>query len=232
MPKAKSSSLFENIKSEYKYPFSDINHFLIGCILYLLSIFVLPWVLLYGYVVRVYRSSLKPKSVFPLFNDLKNLFIDGLKYVGVMLAYLSVHLITLMIGIYLIVSPYIASGSFPSIEDFNTAYIAAMSSPLMITSLVLFYVSYFFIPMALIQFVSTGSLKKAFNLRLLFNGLKRSMPAYLAVYLIVLAADYLIKLLSFNYYTSFIQPIIGFYFMVFGARLFAKVYKTSAGKTA
>lgn len=66
---------------------------LVGALLVLTSVLVFPAIVLNGYLVRVLRESGEPDPRLPAFTDWGELFVDGLKFATVNLAYGAVFLV-------------------------------------------------------------------------------------------------------------------------------------------
>lgn len=70
-----------------------LRNVLIGGAMLFLSFLVIPTVFVYGYLARVLRASSTGVSEAPDFDDWEGLFVEGLKQIGVVLAYLVVPLV-------------------------------------------------------------------------------------------------------------------------------------------
>lgn len=88
-----------------KYPvnYDDSGDYIIGGVLYFIAvIFVLPYVLIYGYLMEVLRTTVNGSEKPPSFSDISyvELALDGLKYAGIYLLYLSVPIILYFVSLY------------------------------------------------------------------------------------------------------------------------------------
>lgn len=104
---------------------------------------IVATVLIYGYFVRVLRSAARDEATPPVFDEWPEMLIDGIKYLGIFLAY---YFIPAMISIILL-----------AILGFDSIVGLLLMGLLMVVAMYLF-------PVALTNFALTDSIDKAFDL--------------------------------------------------------------------
>ena len=128
-----------------KYPTKaddEVRTYGIAVLLSYGSLLVVPAFFLLGYFVKVIRESTEGSEQIPKFEDFKTLFIDGVKFTGIMFAYFIVPVFVISL---------IESSGLQS-----TANLAA--APLLL-------LAFYLIPAAVVNFAKEDSLISAFNLR-------------------------------------------------------------------
>lgn len=99
-----------------------------------------------GYIYRITQFAVVKKQNLPDFNDIVNLFLSGIKYCIVSLAYNIIPLAVLIIGVML--APDYAYGGY-----------------LILLAMLLFVATYFLMIMALNNMIAYDQLSKAFDFR-------------------------------------------------------------------
>ncbi|MDS0294829.1 DUF4013 domain-containing protein [Halogeometricum luteum] len=133
---------------------------IIGGVLTLLSIFVLPVVIVQGYLVRVLESAAKGERAAPSFTDWGGLVVDGLKLLVVNLAYALVVVVPFF-GLAVVLG-VVGSLTSPSGDPS-----AAVGATFLLGSLVLALfglVVGYFAPAGFANFAVEGSLGAAFDI--------------------------------------------------------------------
>ncbi len=83
--------LYEMLSQSVRYPFSNVKRLLIlGIFIATGYVIIIPLIFALGYCMRIIESSLEGSPELPPFNAWKKMFIDGLKYILVLLVYLGV----------------------------------------------------------------------------------------------------------------------------------------------
>lgn len=100
-------------------------------------------ILIYGYLVRVLRSAARDEETPPVFDEWAEMLIDGIKYLGILLAY---YLIPGIISIILL-----------GMLGFDSIVGLLLMGILMVVAMYL-------LPVALTNFALTDSIDKAFDL--------------------------------------------------------------------
>ncbi len=128
-----------------KYPTEvedEVREYGIGILLHLGSIFLIPAFFLLGYFVKVVSQTLDGSEQIPRFENFTGLFIDGLKFTGILLTYIFI--------------PVFLASFIETIGTESAANIAVL--PLMLTT---FYLT----PSAIVNFARNDRMLSAFNLR-------------------------------------------------------------------
>lgn len=110
----------------------------LGIVGFIISLFIM------GYQYDIVKFSIDKKEDLPGFSDVKNLFVKGIKYFIVSLAYNIIPIIFLVAGVALV-------------GDSSILLIV------MAISMLLFIIAYFLLIMALNNMIAYDSLKKAFD---------------------------------------------------------------------
>ncbi len=182
----------ETFTDSLRYPFQDIKQFLILFILVLGTYYILiPIILVFGYLYRVIESTLQGSDQLPDFEGLKEISVNGLKYLGV---YLIIYRIPLFV-----LNMVLVTAGVPQILSSNL-----MNTIMAI--LVAFLVNIIFF-ISLARLVKENSFASAFHFKEIRGVIKtitwKKYLAYLAVYTIIfnllsilvnLATSYLVYL--------------------------------------
>ncbi len=110
----------------------------LGVVGFIITLFIM------GYQYDIVKFSIDKKEDFPGFRDVKNIFIKGIKYLLVSLAYNIIPILFLVGGVTLV-------------HDSSILLI------IMAISMLLFIIAYFLLIMALNNMIAYDSLKKAFD---------------------------------------------------------------------
>ena len=110
----------------------------LGIVGFIISLFIM------GYQYDIVKFSIDKKEDLPGFSDVKNIFVKGIKYFLVSLAYNIIPILFLVAGVTLV-------------GDSSILLIV------MAISMILFIIAYFLLIMALNNMVAYDSLKKAFD---------------------------------------------------------------------
>ena len=79
--------LGENIKDSIAYPISDFKNFIIFTVILLFSFLIIPIPFVAGYIYKVIAETIDGNDTLPEFDDFGDIFINGLKMIGIVLAY-------------------------------------------------------------------------------------------------------------------------------------------------
>ncbi len=91
--------LMDNIMDSIKYPLTEIKNFAILALIMISCILIIPIPLFAGYLYRIIQESAEGYNELPEFDDLGQMYIDGLKYIGVGIIYGIVVTIILFLAI-------------------------------------------------------------------------------------------------------------------------------------
>jgi hypothetical protein len=133
-----------------------VTTIIIGGVLSILSVFLLPAFLVFGYYGRVLRATAADESEPPVFDDWGDMFVDGLKLFAITLAYFLVPTIVLAIS---------AGGMIlAAISGSDAAIAGALGGALLGFSLaaILSLVAWYLVPAALANYARTDRLGSAF----------------------------------------------------------------------
>lgn len=110
----------EMVADSLKFPFSDVKRLLTLGILMATSILIIPAILAYGYNLRIIEYSFKDSNELPPFNEWLNMFVDGLKYIVVIIIYMGIPAIIGGIISAIIIMSIAFSGQVTSLNAFLT----------------------------------------------------------------------------------------------------------------
>ena len=172
-------------KDSFEFASKKISALLILGVLSFLNILIIPAIFFYGYNYRVVKlstqSMINGEDVPPEFNDFKRMFIDGLKYLIVYIAYVIIPIIVVLLSVH-----------------FHNGILLLIGFILMLIAMMLAYMA---IPnMA----ENDGSLKSAFAFSDLFNiissiGFVRYIAAFIGIalisFIVIIVVAFLVGLL-------------------------------------
>jgi hypothetical protein len=190
----------------------------IGGVLLITSIFIIPYLVLSGYLVRVIRSGARDRSQPPVFEEWRDLFIDGWILCGIQIIYGIVGF-----GIPAVVV-FVSSDLLQAVQSPDP--IASLSTDAMIV-LVFAYLFAFFASyvtfVALARFAHEHRFEAAFEMRTVFRTAFTSefFVAYvlsLSVGLILGAISALFSLLVVGLFLFFYTFVVAYYLIGRGYR--------------
>ncbi len=180
---------------KYSINFDKSINYIIGSILYIISsIFILPFILYYGYLIKVLRTTINGEEKPPSFTNITPylMIMDGLKYAAIYLVYL------LIVGI-----PYILLLNYSNIN------IIILDILLFATALI---ISYIFISSILVlsrtnKFIN--SFKLSYIKPILVSKSYFVAYSFVLILSIIISFAYLIGVL-----VLFFIPIIGWFLLI------------------
>lgn len=91
----------ENIADSFKYTFSDIKNLIIFMLIFMSCIIIVTIPLFLGYIYRITKETVEGSDVLPDFSDLGQMYIDGLKILGLGIIYviLIILVFSILMGI-------------------------------------------------------------------------------------------------------------------------------------
>jgi hypothetical protein len=132
---------------------------LIGGILSILGVFIIPSLIVQGYLIRVLRSAANDEQEPPVFEEWVELTIDGLKVIIVQLVYFIVPLIVLFAAI-----AFVGFGAFSASQGSNLgAGIGLIGGLVMLVGFLLMLVAAYLLPAALANFAYNDDFGAAFD---------------------------------------------------------------------
>lgn len=111
----------EIVSDSIKYPSSDWGKVLILGVIFIASILIVPIFLAYGYIFRIIKATLAGVDELPEFDEIGDMFVDGLKIFVVAIVY-SIPIMIVYGIIYVIAMGMISAASY---TDYTTASSAA-----------------------------------------------------------------------------------------------------------
>ncbi len=235
--------------AQIRFPFrgqAAQSRFLAGSGLMLAGMFVpiLPAILVYGYLLRVMRGSMRGEpSSLPAWDDWSTMLLDGLKATAIGLVYLLPGWLVMMAGfaVYFLAGPISMaflqsgrSGSAPSLWPlvglFGGMAVMMLSLSLGMLLSILGTVP---LPVALGRFVASGRIGDAFQLRAIWRLIRSAFWRYLSVWVVVMGLAgivyFLYMIIYFTWVLCFVALLIlppaMFYVLAVGAGLFGQFYR-------
>ena len=184
--------------------------------LWLINALIIPSIFLSGYLVKVSKSTLKGKNELPRFSDLRTLFVDGLIFKIILIAYLIPSIILL------------ASLEFV----YNQSDLAGHL--VFFTGFILFSVLLSLFPMAITAFADKNNVAAAFRLKNLkyltrkpywiaaISALGVSILSFIALGTIIMTLVFTIIGILLIPVVILVWPV---YMYVFIFRIFTEAYK-------
>jgi hypothetical protein len=219
-------NLNEILSNSFRYPFSNVKRMLILGLLLATSILIIPAIFAYGYFLRIMKCSFNGSNELPPFEDWGGMFVDGLKYIIVMIIYIGIPaLIAAFISMVILVFQY------PSLS-FNDFLVV-----LGIVSIIILAIPYIFSLIALPNMVyNKKELSKAFDFKHILGIIKNiSWSKYISAVIVIVIFDVLLS--GLNFYSESLQLglitylisgiislFIGSYLMAFRGRILAVLY--------
>jgi hypothetical protein len=242
------------LRTAFNFPFQRkdwIVPFSIGFALLFAGMIVpiIPILFVYGYIAEIMRMAIKGEEmVLPSWNNWGTLFKDGLRCVGVGLAYLGPGIIVSMIGFIAYFVMIVASVALTPESSSYDSTSAGLSVLVMFGAMGTLFLSMFFgtllllagaipLPAALAHFIAHDQLGSAFHLREWGRIVRKDKWGYFIAWLLVVGLLGVVYLGFILAYMTFILCLVGylflfpisFYIMLVSASLFGKHYRDSAG---
>lgn len=206
-----------NYTEAFKRPFEDIRKLIIGC---LLNIIPIIGFFATGYTMKAGEITLKNKKDLPEWTDWGRLFVDGLLAFVIGVVWFLPAIILIVIGAIGVGATALLSGGALTATD----VLATLGLPVII-ALVLGLIAMYFVPLAVMGYVSTRKIGEAFKIgTILRKGLKGK---YFIVWLVSFVVGMVLSLIaSMTYVLSIIlSPAASFISMIIGITLVASIYK-------
>lgn len=151
----RDDDLLDAIYSAFRYAFSNMAGLLIGGIVVALSFLVIGLPFFLGYITRCMREVVKGNGVMPEWDEIGQMFVDGLRMSLVFLGYAVIYLLLIAIpAIPVLVFSYL-----------NLTVLLVMSTLLLALTMgiaaALFGLVFF---ASWVLYASTGSVRKAINI--------------------------------------------------------------------
>ncbi|MCD6576268.1 MAG: DUF4013 domain-containing protein [Nanoarchaeota archaeon] len=202
-----------------KYPVKDPKNFAIGFMLSLFWFLLFPLVFVFGYVVEVIRETLRRTDNLPhwfTWENWKLFFKHGVYVIAISAVYLIPPLAVSMAATSIMGSPiqvFLSGGS-----------LNPLGLSLLFLSMIMFLVSLFLLPMAIILYAAGESIHYAFDLNEIIPRIKKAFIPYLKAYAVsIIVYIVFLAVLSLPL-VNFLFGGVMFYPLLFSTRLFAKVF--------
>jgi Protein of unknown function (DUF4013) len=212
------------ISDSIKYPSSNWGKVLILGIIMIASILIVPIFLFYGYIFRIIKATLAGIDELPDFDEIGEMFVDGIKVFVVAIIYaIPVVIISIIIG---------------AITGSSTSTAVSLN-PTMVWALMLGYIVYIIVAIiiGLIEVIAIanmayyeGDLGAAFRFSEILDHIARiGWGKYIATYIVIAIIafiGFLIGLLTFLIIIGIIllPLIIAPYIAMFGSRAIALLF--------
>jgi len=206
-----------NYFNAIKYPVSNIKSFIIGAILNLISLSLIPFFFVNGYIVKVIREINKKSDLMPEWNNWKEMLFDGFFVSAIIVAYLLPSLILYTIATFTTTQSLTAAVASNTVLDIGTGALSAM----LISSAILFF-ALFLLPLAIVKFALTKEFKSAFDIKSMAIAIFAD-PLHYVLNLSIGAFIFVLFLLT-STLLSFVVSALLFYPTVFFYRIMAEWY--------
>jgi len=180
---ARKDDLPDMIVSAARYAFSNMTALLIGGIVIALSFLIIGLPFFLGYITRCMKEIVRGNGVMPEWDDIGQMFVDGIRMTGVFFVYVGIFIIIITIPVVTVVIFNIFSA--PLMVLLSTLLLALTSAIAFCLLAVAFFASW-------IVYASTGSVRKAITARRVM-GFVTSDPSS---YLVALVASTVVALLG------------------------------------
>lgn len=226
-------NLNEILSISFRYPLSNVKRMLGLGLLLATSILIVPAVFAYGYFLRIMKCSFSGSNELPPFEDWGGMFVDGLKYIIVMIVYIGIPAV-----IASFISIFILLVGFHQFTNINAFFMI-----LGIVSVIILALPYILSLMALPTMVSHKmEVSKAFDFKHILGTIKNiGWLRYISAVIVLVIFD--IILFGSNFYfqslhlglityliSGIISLFIGSYLLAFKGRLLAILYHEGAEK--
>jgi len=213
------------ISDSIKYPSSDWVKVLILGIIIIASVLIVPILLVYGYMFRIIKSTLAGLDELPEFDEIGEMFVDGLKILVVAIVYaIPVYIIAAIVGLLM--------GS--SMTATTTTLDPTMIWALLIGNIIFVIVS---LIIGLVEIIAianmayyNGELGAAFRFSEILNHIARiGWGKYIVTYIVIAVVaiiGFLIGMLTLFILIGIIliPLVIAPYIAMFGARAIALLF--------
>lgn len=197
---------------------------LIGGVLGLLGVLIVPTFIVYGYLMRVLRATMRGEERVPEFDDWGDMLVDGLKAFAITLVYGLVPAILGAVFVGFGVLTLVSGGNADSGILAGLGTVGILLGTLL--TLVLGLVAAYIIPAALANYGETGRVGSGFafgELRPVLTSTKY-MTAWAYAIGIFLVSGVLVGVVSFTGVGAIVAPFVSFYVGVAAAYIFGTTW--------
>ncbi|MBN2258621.1 MAG: DUF4013 domain-containing protein [Anaerolineaceae bacterium] len=250
----KTDSTTIDLKQALKFPFSDehwVQKFLV-CILLGIASFMIPFiplVFLSGYYYRISRRIIAGDGVtaLPDWDEWGKLFVDGIKYLGIVLVYLIPFILSILFMCLVMSLPMLSAlnpsdnwngyGADPQMMRTMLSMLALY--PMIGLMLLISLVTGLFLPPALMHMVGQDTFGAGFHFSAWWKVFRSNLGGFLLSYLILFT---MVTLLYIGYYILVLTVILCFLTPLFlvvtsvytglvASDMYAQSYRLGADKT-
>jgi len=198
---------------------------LIGGVLGLLSVFVIPTVVVLGYLVRVLETTVEGAEEPPAFEDWGTLLVRGVVASVIVIAYTLVPVLAYLVVLIV----FFGAGGIIGGDVGALVGVAGVLAALGLIPVVL--VVYYAVPAALTAYATQGSIGAAFDVSVLKPVLLRSeyLIAVLAPLVVAVLLWIVTAVLAVTIVGLLLVPFVQFYGQVAVFRMFGTAFATARG---
>jgi len=198
---------------------------LIGGVLGLLSVFVIPTVVVLGYLVRVLETTVEGAEEPPAFEDWGTLLVRGVVASVIVIAYTLVPVLAYLV----VLTVFFGAGGVIGGDVGALVGVAGALAALGLIPVVL--VVYYAVPAALTAYATQGSIGAAFDVSVLKPVLLRSeyLIAVLAPLVVAVLLWIVTAVLAVTIVGLLLVPFVQFYGQVAVFRMFGTAFATARG---
>jgi len=213
------NDLFEAMR----YPFTNkenIKNFIITSLVNIVWWLVIPWILVWGYIIKYIQNNLEESDFLPEWNfsSLKEILLKGLSVLLIFILYFAIPIILSYIG-----SSFMGGTIFTP-EEIGSFGIPPVSLALFTISSVFFIFIMIILPMALVRYAATEELKEAFNIGEILYRIKRRFTNYFFVIFVTFLLFVTFTLMSLIPAVNLISSFFMIYLLLVSMRLYSKIY--------
>ena len=240
------------LEDVFSYPVSDsksTNKLLILALITLAGFIIplLPWFILYGYMLEIERKLVQMGHLeLPEWNNWGRYFVDGAKASAIALLYNLPLILLMLVGFVVVFIPGFLLVGTESLDIFNSSPLAVILAGLISLGgfigfsliVILALALNFILPAAVTHFAVHGEFKAAFRMHEVLAIVRRNFFDYLIAYVILVVigifSALIVQILSLTIVLCvlipFIQSAITAYSMLLYAALFSKSYRAGLEK--
>ena len=198
---------------------------LIGGVLGLLSVFVIPTVVVLGYLVRVLETTVEGADEPPAFEDWTALLVRGVVASVIVIAYTLVPVLAYLV----VLAVFFGAGGIIGGDVGALVGVAGVLAALGLIPVVL--VVYYAVPAALTAYATQGSIGAAFDVSVLRPVVLRSeyLIAVLAPLVVAVLLWIVTAVLAVTIVGLLLVPFVQFYGQVAVFRMFGAAFATARG---
>lgn len=203
-----------DFKGSFNYPKKDIWAYGLG-----VAFILIPFFFILGYCTRIMEDVMKGNNTPPEWKNLGDILIKGEQVLGILTAYTIIPIIIMLLGDANMVSAILKGNASPWSSESLT----------FIIGLLLLFISFGIVPMAIANFVGERQLRAGFEIREIFTYILREIEDYLLSYIVLLGITLfaLVTLRQIPVVGIIILLPVVFYILMVSGKIFADIYNTA-----